>query len=209
MITLTAVYAFAGLMFAGVALASLGDQCNPRRWTTALFWAGLALSFLAGDWLGDFGNGVLVLVLVGIAGSGGLSAGKPATSTPRQRQRRALSHGNALFLPALLIPAVALVGTLTLRDGSWVDPKQVTLIALAFGVLLALAVQTGIALVWAGEAHERFIRLEREVERHIGLNDRLVRVEEKLNALHESAVRIEGKLDRQTDAMGPRGERVK
>ncbi|HAH08698.1 MAG TPA: hypothetical protein DCL54_18185 [Alphaproteobacteria bacterium] len=78
-----------------------------------------------------------------------------------------------------------------------------------FGVLLALAVQTGIALVWAGEAHERFIRLEREVERHIGLNDRLVRVEEKLNALHESAVRIEGKLDRQTDAMGPRGERVK
>ena len=138
MITLTAVYAFAGLMFAGVALASLGDRCNPRRWTTALFWAGLALSFLAGDWLGDFGNGVLVLVLVGIAGSGGLSAGKPATSTPRQRQRRALSHGNALFLPALLIPAVALVGTLTLRDGSWVDPKQVTLIALAFGVLLAL-----------------------------------------------------------------------
>jgi uncharacterized membrane protein len=143
-ITLGAVYVLAGLMFAGVAIASLRDRANPRRWTTALFWAGLALSFLAGDRLGDLGNGLLVIVLVVIAGSGGLRAGKPATTAAEERMQRAVRHGNALFVPALVIPAVALLGTVLLKGSGWVDPQQVTLISLGLGVILALLA----AVVW-------------------------------------------------------------
>src|SRR5699024_3045484 len=57
-----------------------------------------------------------------------------------QRQRSAESRGNRLFLPALVIPAVALLGTLFLKNSGLVDAKQVTLISLGLGVLLALAV---------------------------------------------------------------------
>ena len=64
MITLHWVYAVAGAMFAAFALLGLGDRTNPRRWTTSAFWALLALSMWGGDWLGDLGNGVLLLGLV-------------------------------------------------------------------------------------------------------------------------------------------------
>ena len=50
-------------------------------------------------------------------------------------------YGNRLFLLALVIPTVALVGTFAFKQ--WpglVDPKQVTLIALAMGVIIALAI---------------------------------------------------------------------
>jgi uncharacterized membrane protein len=144
MITLATVYLLAGLMFGSVAVASLVDRSNARRWTTALFWAGLAVSFLAGDQLGDLGNGLLVVLLVAIAGTGGLRAGAPQTSTVEQRTTNAVRRGNALFLPALIIPATALLGTLLLKDSGWVDPKQVTLISLGLGVAAALLV----TLIW-------------------------------------------------------------
>ena len=63
-------------------------------------------------------------------------------------------------------------------------------------LMLTLLAQTGVALVWAGEAHERFVHLERQVERNTALNDRTVRVEERLTAVADSLARIEGKLER-------------
>jgi uncharacterized membrane protein len=45
-----------------------------------------------------------------------------------------------LFLPALIIPVTALLGTLLLKNSGWIDPKQVTLISLGAGVLVALCV---------------------------------------------------------------------
>lgn len=135
MITLAAVYAIAGAMFAGASLLSAAD----RRPANALFWALLAASFLLGDRIGDIGNGALALALVAIAASGRLRKAQPATVGPEARAASALRLGNRLFLPALIIPACALIGTLTLKDSGWVDPRQVTLIALGGGVLLALA----------------------------------------------------------------------
>jgi uncharacterized membrane protein len=137
MITLTYVYWLAGAAFAAYALLGLRD----KRYGNAAFWGLLALSMFAGDWLGDFGNGVLVLGLVGIAGFGGLKrAGDGEIALPL-KQERAQKHGNSLFAIALIIPATALIGTLLFKYiPQWIDPKQVTLISLALGVLLALAV---------------------------------------------------------------------
>lgn len=136
MITLGAVYLLAGLMFGGYALLCAAD----RRWGNAAFWGLLATAFLAGDVLGDVGNGCLVLALVAIAGLGGLRRGG-GEEDGAARVVRAARVGNRIFLPALIIPLTALVGTLTLKHfPALVDPKQVTLISLASGVLIALAV---------------------------------------------------------------------
>ena len=139
MIGLSFLYALAGLMFAGFAASTLVDAAHPRRWGSAAFWGLLALSFLAGDWLGDLGNGVLVLALVALAGAGQLGRGKPPTSSVEEREASAVKHGNRLFLPALIVPAVALAGTFLLGP-PLVEAKQVTLVSLGLGVILALIV---------------------------------------------------------------------
>ena len=144
MIGLPFVYTLAGLTFLAFAVLSLRDASNPKRWGNGAFWALLALSMLAGDRLGDFGNGLLVLALVAIAGTGQLGRGSGGT-TPAVRAERAAQHGNRLFLLALVIPATALAGTFGFEHlPGLVNPKQVTLVSLALGALLALV----IGLAW-------------------------------------------------------------
>jgi len=138
MITLGAVYMLAGLLFAAVSVLSAGDRANPRRIRNAAFWGLLAVSFLAGNRLGDFGNGLLVLALVGIGGIWGLGLGRPATTTAEERRVSATRRGNALFVPALVIPATALIGSFLLKP--FAEPGQATLVSLALGVIAALAV---------------------------------------------------------------------
>ncbi|SEJ14575.1 Uncharacterized membrane protein [Sphingomonas sp. OV641] len=128
MIGLNFVYLIAGLTF----LAFAGLSAGERRWANTGFYGLVATSFLAGDWLGDLGNGVLVLALVAIAASGRMKrrvpAGEPAI------------RGAMVFVPALVIPATALIGTFVFKQfPALFDGKQATLVALATGVLLALA----------------------------------------------------------------------
>lgn len=141
MITLTWVYVLAGAAFAAFALFNLADTSNSRRYGNAAFWGLMAVSMWAGDWLGDFGNGLLVLALVAIAGFGGLGKAKDDAIPDATKQERAARFGNGLFGIALIIPATALAGTLLFKEfPALFDVKQVTLISLAMGVLLALAV---------------------------------------------------------------------
>ena len=136
MIGLGAVYLFAGLGFATVAVTSALDGANPRRLLNAAFWGLLAASFLVGDALGDFGNGVLVLALVAVAGLG-LGVGQPATTSTEQRRETARIYGNRLFLVALTIPALTLAGSLVFKNVSWIDPAQVTLVSLTLATIVA------------------------------------------------------------------------
>ncbi|HQV04666.1 MULTISPECIES: DUF979 domain-containing protein [unclassified Novosphingobium] len=150
MIGLSEVYLLAGAVFAAFAALSAREAGNPKRWGNAAFWALLALSMLTGDRLGDFANGLLVLALVAIAGLGGLGRGA-AQGSAAMREAEAARHGNRLFLLALVIPLVALIGTLGFKAlPDLVDPKNVTLVSLALGVLIALAI--GMAWLRAGPA---------------------------------------------------------
>lgn len=149
MITLKLLYLLAGLMFAAFALLSLKDGLNRKRAGNAAFWGLLALSFLAGDRLGDFANGLLVVALALVGGLNLLGQGQPPTTSDAERAALAARHGNRLFGPALLIPAFALAGTLggkqlMLGGAPLLEAKQVTLISLGAGVLAALAV----AMLW-------------------------------------------------------------
>jgi uncharacterized membrane protein len=129
MIGLPSLYTFTGLIFAAYGVLSL----TRRRFGNAAFWGLVAASFLAGDRFGDFGNGLLVLALVILAATGALKRPEPADMAEDGSRR-----GNALFLPALIIPVTALAGTFLLKDSGLIDPKQVTLVSLGLGVVIAL-----------------------------------------------------------------------
>lgn len=152
MITLTHAYIVGGLFFGALAYLSLRDAANPRRFRTAGFWGLLAVSFLAGTAIadspiGDLGNGLLALGLVALAAFG-LGQGKPPTTTQDARRASAEKRGNLLFLPALIIPAAALVGTLIVKETEWgatyIQSNHATLISLVIGVLIAIAVM----MIW-------------------------------------------------------------
>ncbi|MBO9713769.1 DUF979 domain-containing protein [Sphingomonas sp.] len=133
------LYAVAGVTFAAFAILTLLDTAHRRRFGNGAFYALIALSFLAGDRLGDLGNGILVLGLVALAGTGLIGRGHPATTSREERQAEALRRKDRLFLVALIIPVTALAGTfLFKRFPGLVDPRQATLVSLAFGVILAL-----------------------------------------------------------------------
>jgi uncharacterized membrane protein len=143
------VYVVGGAFFAIVSILSAFDAANPRRLVNFAFWGLLAASFLGGDYFGDLGNGMLALGLVGVA-TIGLGQGKPRTSSNDERAASAQRRGNLLFLPALIIPAVALLGTLAVRFTEWgpklvdADISRTTLVALVIGVVIAV----GVVMIW-------------------------------------------------------------
>ena len=144
MITLQWLYTLAGLMFAAFALLSALDRTNPKRFGNAAFWGLMALSLLAGDLIGDFANGLLVLGLAGLAGFGFIGRSHPPTTSDEEREGWSARLGNSLFLPALIIPATALFGTLLYNytpvgDYGWFEEKRETYVLLGLGVLLAIA----------------------------------------------------------------------
>jgi uncharacterized membrane protein len=143
LITLGFVYVLMGALAGGVALVNLVDRDNPRRYNNAIFWGCWAVTFVAGSSLPDLASGVLVLVMVLVASVGKLGQGREDTTTRAEREQSARRWGNRLFVPALLVPALTLLGTLFLKDVRLrgvplVDPKQATLISLGLATLVAL-----------------------------------------------------------------------
>ena len=145
MIGLGFVYTLMGALTAAVAVINARDASHPRRRRAAAFWGLWSLTFLAGRQLGDVGAGCVVIALGLLAGVGGGFA-RPRDPGVAEASPDAAPHpllGNRLFLPALLVPVVTVVGTWTYRHlrvggAPLVDPKQVTLVALGTGALVGL-----------------------------------------------------------------------
>jgi uncharacterized membrane protein len=140
MITYEWLYILAGGAFALWALLSLKDG----RPGNAAFWAMLGLSFLLGSYLSDLANGLLVLGMVAIAGSGGLTRSDPLTTSREERHAQAARFGNRLFVPALVVPLTAVAGTLlynytALGETGLFEARRETLILFGIGVIAALA----------------------------------------------------------------------
>jgi uncharacterized membrane protein len=145
MITMEWLFILLGLMFAAFSLLSAADASNRRRFGNATFWGLMALSLLAGSHLGNFTNGLIALGLAVLAGFGLIGRGDPLTTSEDERRNWSDRLGNRLFLPALIIPATALIGTLLytytpLKESGLFEDKRETYILLGLGVLLALAV---------------------------------------------------------------------
>ncbi|WP_300543509.1 hypothetical protein [Maricaulis sp.] len=78
---------------------------------------------------------------------------------------------------------------MTTKTG-WTLQRQITL-----GVLLAIGLQSGGALIWSGRVAERLDQLERENLRTEPLAERLARLEAEMRLARESLVRIERRMD--------------
>ncbi|GAB7548069.1 DUF979 domain-containing protein [Cupriavidus sp. 8B] len=144
-ISIDYLYWLAGLVLAITALMTFADRDHPRRLSTGLFWALYALVFLIGDKLPPAIVGIGAVVMALVAGFGGVGHGKHGTLPEAERRASAKRLGNKLFIPALLIPLVTVIGTLLFKDVkvaglALLDPKNVTFVSLGIGCLVALGV---------------------------------------------------------------------
>ena len=145
MITLEHVYWLMGALAGGVAWVNARDESNPRRWNNTAFWGLYAVTFLFGSRLPHVASGGVVIAMVLVASVGKLGQTTRESQTPAEREASAARWGNRLFIPALTIPAVTLLGNVVLKTAqirgvAVVDPKQVTQISLGLGALAGLGV---------------------------------------------------------------------
>ena len=141
-------YLLVGLLFAATALMNLRDRANPRRVTTALFWGLYALVYVLGERIPPLWAGVLMVVMALL---GGFNLVRPGSTTvPDEPARRESSArlGHRLLIPALAIPVVTILGSTLLKNvrldlgfvaGPLLDPKNLTLVSMGCGAIVALA----------------------------------------------------------------------
>jgi uncharacterized membrane protein len=137
-------YDILGVMLLVIALMALRDPHNPKRYSSAVFWALYAVVYLAGDYLPPVAAGVLMVVMALIAGFGGVALGRYGDRTPQERKSSAQRLGHRLLIPALIIPVTTVIGSTLLKDVhlgglSLLDPKNATLVSLGCGSLFAVA----------------------------------------------------------------------
>ncbi|MDY0974150.1 DUF979 domain-containing protein [Massilia sp. CFBP9012] len=151
-LTIDHFYILVGLLLSSVAIMSLMDRSNPRRVTTALFWGLYALLYLAGERMPPAAVGALMIVMALLAGFGGVKAGAPKALGPEERRASAARLGNRIFIPALLLPLVTVIGATVLKDVQigalpMLDPAHLTLVSMGCGAIVAL-----IAACWLTRA---------------------------------------------------------
>ncbi len=148
-ISLEYIYYICGAFMALIALLALKDGSNPKRGMTATFWGLFAVSFLFGKVIPSMYMGVLVIVMAVIAGFGGVRLGSYSEASEESRVMSAKKLGNKLFIPALLIPVITVIGTLGLHDvkiGSLalLDKANITLVSLGVACIVALLAALGL-----------------------------------------------------------------
>jgi len=143
MISLDYIYYIAGIFVAIIALLTFNDKGNPKRFLTGTFWGLYGISFLFGATINPMYMGILVIVMAIIAGFGGVCMGKHDEPTHEKRLTQSDKLGNWLFIPALLIPIITVIGTMGLKDVkiaglALLDKGNVTLVSLGVACVIAL-----------------------------------------------------------------------
>lgn len=144
-------YWLCAVLFLIVAAVRLTDRQASRRVGSAAFWALLAFTFVYGSavtsgagpaWV----EGVAVIGLAVLAGFGLPRKGTERTTTDAEREQLATRFGAKLFIPALVVPAVAVVFGAWLVKVPWGDGL---LLEKGFATVIGLGVAAVIALVVA------------------------------------------------------------
>lgn len=144
-INLEYIYYIAGIFLTIIAFLSFLDKSNPKRLLTATFWGLFAISFIFGKVIPPIYMGVLIIIIAIIAGFGGVRMGSYQQTTEEERKASAKKMGNKLFIPALLIPLVTIIGTVGIKDMKigelfLLDSKNVTLVSLGVACVISLIV---------------------------------------------------------------------
>ncbi|NHN56335.1 DUF979 domain-containing protein [Calidifontibacter sp. DB0510] len=158
MIKIEWFYWLCAALFLVVAVIRLLDTGDRKRFGSAAFWAILAFTFVYGTFVVNKSGsalveGIAVLALAALAGCGFPGRGSAESVTEEQKEASARRFGNKLFIPALLIPLIAVIfgavlknttigGTRLLEEGS------ATIIGLGVASLVALV--AGMAIIKVG-----------------------------------------------------------
>lgn len=164
MIKLEYVYTVAGIFLAILSYLTLKDKGNPKRLTTAFFWGLFGIIFLFGSYIPPMVVGIAVLLMALLAGLGGVRMGSYPQTSESERQWRANKLGNVLFLPALLIPLLTMIGSVVLKHAQiggryLLEQANVTLVSLGVACVLAFLAAMIVTREQAGQALQESRRL--------------------------------------------------
>jgi uncharacterized membrane protein len=145
LLSLEVFYVLCGVMLGLVAIRILLDREHPRRCGSAIFWGLWAVVFIFGKAMPPLAVGYLVVAMIVLAAAKQVGPPRRVAVSGEALLEEAKRLGNRLIWPALLVPIVALIGSLLLGKvhlGPYliVAEKQATLVALGLGIVLALLV---------------------------------------------------------------------
>lgn len=145
LITLNGIYILIGIIVGFVSLRIAFDRNHPTRFGASVFWGIFAATFIFGKWMHPAVVGYLILVMAGIAALGKVKKGGQEEPPKEQRIKSAHRLKGKIFIPALVIPIVTVIGTLTfgrINFGGihFVDSEDTTLIALGLSTIVAFIV---------------------------------------------------------------------
>jgi len=143
LLSLDVLYVIAGLMLTFVAARSARNFTHRHCIGTTSFWGALAVIFIFGNLLPAVVVGAILVWLAVLAAAKQVDAPSEPPVSAEKRSAAADRLGNRIFIPALAIPATAVLSTLIV---TWIplgkvqlfDPKNPTLAALGFGAIVAL-----------------------------------------------------------------------
>lgn len=145
LLDLEVFYVVAGVFLLLMAGRTALTLDHPTRWGSATFWGLLAVVFLGGKALPPVAVGYMLLALVLLAATKQVGPARSNDSSPEARAASAERLKNKLFVPALLIPATAVVGTLVLAklhigDVWLLDSANATVTSVCLGAVVAVLV---------------------------------------------------------------------
>jgi uncharacterized membrane protein len=142
-VSLNVFFWLVGIVLFVIGGIIVSDRSHPKRVLAGGFLIVCGVIFLAGDRLPADVVGVLVILMAIVAGIGGVTRAKPQMRPEEARRASAIRLGNKLFMPALTIPLVTVIGTLlapklVFGGVALIDPKNATLASFGIGCVIAL-----------------------------------------------------------------------
>lgn len=142
------IYWLLGAFFFAVGVEIAFDRAHRKRWTNAAFWCLLGASLCYGSFvprLPAWLLGIAVIAMALIAGFGLTGSGDVRTTSEAERTTSAARKGNALFIPALTIPAVTVLvsvgaGRIVIAGRPLLAHETQTLVGLGVATIAALGV---------------------------------------------------------------------
>lgn len=163
-LSLNVLFWLLGILLVVIGGLIVGDRAHPKRFFAGGFWIVYGLIFFVGDRLPAEVVGVLVVAMALVAGFGGVVGAKPRLRSDDERRASAQRLGNQLFLPALTIPFVTVIGTLltphlVFGGIALIDPKNATLVSFGVGCVVALVLACRLTRDTLGQAVKEARRL--------------------------------------------------
>lgn len=103
-------YCVIGLVFILVGVKALKDDGCSKKATTAAFWFLLAFTFICGPWVPKWLVGAAIVVMAVLTAIKGVVQSKNDVPDPVEVRANADKFGYKIFIPALCIAVVAVVG---------------------------------------------------------------------------------------------------